>query len=69
MRKNRTALIGALLLPAGVALALAANGRNEDRKESGDDGEKPVVVVTWDYALPPIHRLAPAPGPDLRGNC
>ena len=62
MRKILTAIICSLLLPAGVAMAMTAGDGKDDKKggkEEQKDMGRPVVIIVWEPAWPPIHRLAP----------
>ena len=52
MRKILTAILCSLLLPVGVAMAMTASDKKEDKKD--DKGDKPVVIIVWQPAWPPI---------------
>lgn len=67
MKKTMTAILCSLLLPVGVAMALSAADKKEDKKDTkketekgGKDKEdnKPVVVVTWEMAWPPVYGVS-----------
>lgn len=57
MRKILTAILCSLLLPAGVAMAMTAGDRKEDKKEDKDKENKPVVIIIWQPSWPPIFEL------------
>jgi len=66
MRKILTAIICSLLLPAGVAMAMSASDKKDDKKGEKEEKkeekkeettDRPVVIV-WEFAWPPIYRLA-----------
>ena len=57
MRKFFTAILFSLLLPAGVAMAMSASDKKDDKKEGGKDkGHEPVVIIIWEPTWPPIFR-------------
>jgi len=64
MRKILTAIICSLLLPAGVAMAMTAGDKKDDKKgDKGTTTDRPVVIIIWEEAWPPIHRLSPDTDP------
>ena len=57
MRKILTAILCSLLLPVGVAMAVTAGDKKEDKKGDKDKENKPVVIIVWQPAWPPIFEL------------
>ena len=61
MRKVFATILFSLLLPVGIAMAMSASDNKDDKKDSGKDkdkdkGHKPVLIITWEYAWPPVFR-------------
>lgn len=54
MRKILTAILCSLLLPVGVAMAMTAGDKIEDKKDDKDKDDKPVVIIIWQPSWPPI---------------
>lgn len=63
MRKILMAILCSLLLPAGVAMAMTAGDKKDDKGDKDGDKGKPVVIIIWQPAWPPIYRLAPLEQP------
>lgn len=62
MRKFLTAIAFLLLLPAGVAMAMAAGDKKDDKKDGGKDkdkGHQPIVIIIWEPAWPIVFRDFP----------
>lgn len=62
MRKLLMVIGFMLLLPAGIAMAITAADKKDDKKgDKGNDGEKhePVLIIIWEQAWSPIFRAVP----------
>lgn len=59
MRKFLMAIAFMLLLPAGVAMAMSAVDKKDDKKDKDKDkGHQPIVIIIWEPAWPIVFREA-----------
>jgi hypothetical protein len=59
MRKVFATILFSLFV--GVAMAMSASDNKGDKKDDGKDkdkdkGQKPILIVTWEFAWPPVFR-------------
>ena len=62
MRKLLMAIAFMLMLPGGIAMAMSAADKKDDKKgDKGNDSEKhePVLIIIWEQAWSPIFRAVP----------
>ena len=61
MRKVFATILFSLFLSVGMAMAMSASDKKDDKKGDGKDkdkdkGHEPVLIVTWEFAWPPVFR-------------
>ena len=69
MRKLLSTIAFFLLIPAGVAMAMNAIDKKDDKKDKDKEGDKhePVIIIIWESAWSPVMRAIPLQ--DAINNC